>query len=108
MNDADLPKANIDRKLKAFFFWNGEPPVPQITHWTAEGTVTIRGKTPQIATEVVWRGRDNPEARVLGGDGDNPYWPARNLRAGNYDRDAGFLISALVPEHLHDWNDLGG
>lgn len=31
----------------------------------------------------------DPEARVLGGDGANPF-------------------SALVPDHLHEWNDLGG
>ena len=105
MEDAEL-SSSLDSKLKAFCWWNGDPPAPSFTHWTANGTIIIRVKTPGLATEVLWKPKHSDEPRLLGNDDINPYWPARNLHVGNYDREAGFAISSLVPKDLSDWNDL--
>ena len=105
MEDMELPSI-LDSKLTAFCWWNGDPPAPSFTHWTANGTIVIRAKTPCVATEVLWKPKDSEEARLLGSDDINPYRPARNLHVGNYDRNAGFAISSLVPKDLLDWNNL--
>ena len=67
MEDTELP-SSLDSKLKAFCWWDGEPPAPSFTHWTAHGTVVIRVKIPGVATEVLWRPKDSEELRLLGSD----------------------------------------
>ncbi len=106
-SDPALPSADFDRLLRKFWFWSGDAPPPQFSHWTAQGTVFIRAETPAISTEVLWRPHAGVERR-LGGDDSNPIWPARNIAAGHYDADAGVAISSLVPENLAEWNNLGG
>lgn len=108
MIDGPLPQTNLQRRAGAFHFWNGDPPPPEFTHWTPEGTIIIRAKTPGIASDVLWRPRQAAVAQVLGGDDSNPYAVAMNLRRGKYDGDAGFAISELTPEQLSEWNNLGG
>lgn len=106
-DDGPLPASDFDAKAFRFWRWNGDGKPPQFTHWTAEGTVIIRGKTPAISSEVLWRPKGGQEMSI-GSDDANPHWPARNLHQGNFDKDAGFSISALVPATLQEWNDLGG
>ncbi|NTS31305.1 hypothetical protein HQ945_08555 [Phyllobacterium sp. BT25] len=97
-----MPKGIVGEKIVRFWRWNGDGDAPQFTHWTNRGTIKIRAKTPGISSEVLFNGL------LLGIDDILPIIPAENLHRGNYDKDAGFKISEIVPAALDEWNDLGG
>jgi hypothetical protein len=104
MEEKPLPPPGLDRKLTAFWSWNGDLPAPRITHWTTRGTFAIEAVTPgqPPITQVLFNGR-----RL--GFGHHPLWDARNLYKGSYDTELGSKASEYgVPEDLIDWNDLGG
>lgn len=107
IDEAPLPEADLQARMFRFWRWNGEPPAPQFTHWTSEGTIIIRIVQPIFASAVIWRGRDTNEA-VLGNGSAHPDQVAYLIARGEYDKDAGFAISALVPADLSQWNNLGG
>lgn len=103
----NISQSDFEAKTLAFWRWGGDGVPPKFTHWTADGVVVLRIKTPNIASEVVWRPRDGVE-HVLGNDDCMPLRAAANIRDGKYDKDANFPISKLVPEALSLWNNFGG
>ena len=105
--DQTLPQADLDRLTLRFLTWNGDPPVPQFSHWTSAGTVTIRGVTAGKASGVFWREKDGEE-RLLGYDDVFVDPVASRIASGKYDIDAGFKLSETVPRDLAAWNNLGG
>jgi hypothetical protein len=92
----------IEIKRKRFWAWNGDPPPPEITHWTSRGVFTIRAYTPQLVTSVLFN------AVHLGFADSSPMRAAQNVFDGAYDKELGFAASELVPPTLAGWNDRGG
>jgi hypothetical protein len=92
----------IELKLKRFWYWNGDPPAPEITHWTKRGVFSIRAQTPHIVCSVRFNGED------LGIADYNPGLAALLLFRGAFDKELGFAASELIPPTLAGWNDLGG
>lgn len=99
---ADAYPAAIEMKRQKFSYWNGDPPAPQITHWTNRGTFAIRGHTPRKTTSVLFNGKH------LGFGSDVLSSVAESLFQGAYNKELGFPASDLIPPTLHGWNDLGG
>lgn len=99
-DDEELPKSPEEVINWKFFRWNGDPPVPKVSHWTAQGTITIRVATPVYTTEVLWKGEHIGYDRIF------PSTVLTNLLDGKYDKDFGFAISEVVPKKISDWNDL--
>jgi len=96
-----LPE-EIEIKRKRFWYWNGDHPAPQLTHWTARGVFTIRAHTPGKATAVYFN------KTFLGHADSDPRAAAKNLFRGSFDEELGFKASELVPPTLAGWNDHGG
>jgi hypothetical protein len=92
----------IELKRKQFWKWNGDPPAPELTHWTNRGVFSIRGHTPGKVSLVLFDGVE------LGFASDEPRAAARNLFEGKFDKELGFAASELVPPTLAGWNDQGG
>jgi hypothetical protein len=92
----------IELKLKWFWYWNGDPPAPEFTHWTPRGVFAIRAHTPRKVASVLFRGV------YLGFADYHPMTAARNLFEGAFDKELGFGASEFVPPTLAGWNDLGG
>jgi hypothetical protein len=92
----------IELKLKRFWYWNGDPPAPEITHWTKRGVFSIRAQTPHIVVSVGFNGED------LGIADYSPGMAAKLLFQGAFDKELGFAASEWVPLTLAGWNDLGG
>jgi hypothetical protein len=99
---ANALPAEIELKLKRFGYWNGDPPAPEITHWTTRGVFSIRAQTPHIVVSVGFNGED------LGIADYNPGLAAKLLFQGAFDKELGFAASEWVPPMLAGWNDLGG
>lgn len=104
MSAPGLSSADIERKAKQFWSWNGDDPAPKITHWTSRGTFTIRPCTPgrPPTTEVLFNNRH------LGYGGGYIVNDALNLYRGSYDQELGFKASEVLPAEISQWNDLGG
>lgn len=99
-SDEELPHLRSDQISLKFVSWNGDGPVPKISHRTSGGTITIRAVTPRTSTEVIWNGD-----RI----GFDIIWVElvlRHIVEKKYDDDFGFPISDLVPHSLDEWNDL--
>jgi hypothetical protein len=96
-----LPPA-LELKIKRFGNWNGDPPAPELTHWTKRGIFSIRAHTPHRLCSVLFDGAHLGFADYL------PIVAARNLFNGAYDKELGFTASEWVPPTLAGWNDLGG
>jgi hypothetical protein len=92
----------IELKLKRFGDWNGDPPAPELTHWTERGVFSIRAHAPHQVCSVLFDGVHLGFADYL------PTVAARNLFNGAYDKELGFTASEWVPPTLAGWNDLGG
>jgi hypothetical protein len=89
-------------KLNKFWNWNGDPPAPQITHWTKRGVFSIRAYTPHKVASVLFNDAH------LGFIDYNPALAAKVLSNGGFDKELGFAATGLVPPNLAGWNDLGG
>lgn len=107
MSDEPLPSGDITAMTNRFMDWDGEPPAPQFTHWTAEGTIVLRPATPRFTTEVIWRPKDGDEVHA-GYGSPFPSSAANLIKRGGHDKDAGYPLSQIVPEYLEQWNNLGG
>ncbi len=105
-SNSDTKFSDLEKRLLKFWQWNGDLPVPRFSHWTPQGSVIVQAATPRISSEVLWRPKDG-EARRLGYDDINPYWPMTHIVDGKYDEDAGVLLSQLVPPDWTQWNNLG-
>lgn len=99
-DDENLPGQSAEQIRRKFLAWNGDGIAPKISHWTAEGRVTIRAASPMLSTEVLLN--DN---RI----GFDVIWVdlvLRNFIEKKYDGDFGFAVSEKIPHDLQDWNDL--
>jgi hypothetical protein len=99
---AEALPPEIEFKRKKFLYWNGDPPAPQITHWTKRGVFTIRANTPRLTSLVLFGDVS------LGVADSDPRSVARILFNGSFDRDLGFAASEWLPSTLAGWNDQGG
>lgn len=104
--DSDINFSELEKRMMKFWRWNGDPPAPQFSHWTSQGSVIVRAATAAKASVVIWKPKDGEENR-LGYDDINPHFPLNNVVKGKYDDDAGVPISQLVPSDWATWNDLG-
>ena len=89
----------IELKRRKILDWNGDPPAPQVTHWTKHGVFIIRAQTPGKTTVVLF---DNVN---LGSADDDPRTVARQLFEGAFNKELGFAASELLPPSLAGWND---
>lgn len=89
----------IDLKRKKFWYWNGDPPAPQITHWTKRGVFSIRAHTPGKVASVLFNDVH------LGFTDADPSQAAKILSDGGFDKELGFAATGLVPPSLAGWND---
>jgi hypothetical protein len=99
---ADALPPKIQLKRNRFRDWNGDPPAPQITHWTKRGVFIIRANTPHLTSLVLFN-------KVQLGHGDyDPRRVAKVLFNGAFDKGLGFAASEWLPPDLAGWNDQGG
>jgi hypothetical protein len=89
----------IELKRKTILRWNGDPPAPQVTHWTKRGVFIIRAHTPGKTTLVLF-GNDK-----LGAAEHDPRMVALQLFNGAFDKELGFTASEWLPQNLAGWND---
>lgn len=99
-DEDELPEFDWAGLFKKIWMWNGDPPAPQITHWTPLGRISLVAATPRKTCSVQWNGKH------IGYDDINPMFAVANFAAGRYDKDFGFSVSEIAPKNLKDWNNL--
>lgn len=100
-DEQELPKSDLTAYFMKIWNWDGLPPAPKISHWMAEGSISIVCSVARKTSSVQWNGRH------IGFDDINPNWPLHNLLNGRYDDDIGIKVSTLIPPSFEDWNNLG-